>query len=368
MQQHWPGVEISFVVRDSAEGLEWLQRKGLPVVPAPPDAYSGWFQGVLAEGQPGVLVLDVRDDLPASIISWASERGILVVTIDDPSPRRLNCDLAFYASHHGADALEWGGYRGELFAGPEYALLGLVPRARTPQADFTRVSRILITMGGSDPYGMSARTVALLSRLSVSAALDVMIGPGFRDHAKLRRAIGDCPLPARIIESPEEPAELMEGADLAVASYGVTALELASFGVPAIHIYWSLDHQISGQFMVEAGATVGAGLYSELEEGKLVGLVSELCSHSKRRRDMSARASRLIDGRGAERIRRSIESRLAVRNQVSHGGTPRAYGINRADIAASCFRGTKGVKEQRGQGEKQARGNRRRHENNDSGA
>ena len=99
---------------------------------------------------------------------------------------------------------------------------------------------------------------------------------------------------------------LMAEADLAVASFGVTAYELAAMGVPAVYLCVTEDHAESASAFVEADMAVCLSRFSHATEPMLAEAVRRLLSDASRRVQMADLARRRVDGRGVERITRSV--------------------------------------------------------------
>ena len=69
------------------------------------------------------MVLDLRIDLSFSFFQRAKKAGKLLATIDDPTPNRLHCDMAFYPPVPQFHELDWTGFSGEIHRGWEFVPL-----------------------------------------------------------------------------------------------------------------------------------------------------------------------------------------------------------------------------------------------------
>jgi spore coat polysaccharide biosynthesis protein SpsF len=168
-------------------------------------------------------------------------------------------------------------------------------------------------MGGSDPAGFTTRAVSALSHLGGHRPeIRVVLGSGFSRDAALQDVLHGLPPVARSEvevlrhQSARAMQKLMADADLAVASFGVTAYELAALGVPAVYLCLTEDHATSASAFVDAGIAVSLGIPTERSEAELATEVRRLLEDDARRREMSARAARLVDGRGTVRVAQTI--------------------------------------------------------------
>ena len=121
--------------------------------------------------------------------SWKNSRRdvAVIAVIDDGSERRLAADFAYYPPVPQARALDWTGARtvaahrlGMGAAGPQPAA-DARPRALSPRPT------LLVTMGGSDPQGLTLRAAQALPPLDPAFRIRFVIGTGMKDAAKVAR-------------------------------------------------------------------------------------------------------------------------------------------------------------------------------------
>jgi len=301
------GCGVSFAMARGPVGFALIRQAGYPIEYKPDDEDEDiWLDSVIQRIRPDALVLDVRSELArSSVEKWRNE-GLLIVTLDDPSERRLAADLAFYPPVSQVKRLDWDGFTGELHVGWEWVVLRqefahVLSKGQELRAK-NQKPRILVTMGGSDPAGLTLKAVKALDLLDEDFETIVVLGPGFshnkamedllvktRRHFDVRRNVADMP-------------SLMTEADLAVASFGVTAYELAAMGVPAVYVCLTEDHAESASAFVEAGIAVSLGVCSNVTLDTLAQPVLSLLETDELRTQMTAQASALVDGKGAARI------------------------------------------------------------------
>ena len=168
--------------------------------------------------------------------------------------------------------------------GPKYAPLreqfaDLKPKVRPS------VRKILISTGGTDPYGMAKRLQKLVQCVPETAVM----APGY----------------PRV----EKVAELLLGCDLAISAAGTTLYELCAAGVPTLAFSMSDNQELFAKQMAAAGAVTYLGdirsqeVLAELEKN----VASWLSEHSTGealllRQQESARMHALTDGLGSRRI------------------------------------------------------------------
>jgi len=314
------GWGVSFAMATGPIGFDLIRQTGYPIEHKPDDDdEDNWLDNVIQSIRPDALVLDVRSELArSSVEKWRSE-GLLIVTLDDPSERRLAADLAFYPPVPQVERIDWAGFTGKLYVGWEWVILRKefattpCPKPQVPSPK-PRAPKVLVTMGGSDPQGMTLKAVKALEMLDEDFEVVVVLGAGFQYKENLDNLMSTCKHRFDVRENVQNMAEIMAQSDLAVASFGVTAYELAAMGVPAIYLCLTEDHAKSASAFVEAGIGVCLGVFTHTSTDMLTEEVRQLLNDASRRSQMADRAGQHVDGRGVKRIARMIATRTEKTN------------------------------------------------------
>jgi spore coat polysaccharide biosynthesis protein SpsF len=312
------GCRVTFAMRDHPLGLALAERHGCPVIAVAPeniaDDYGEWLGKTAQRAGASALVLDVRDDLSLQSVRALQKQGILIVSLDDNHERRLASDLAFYPPVPQFNDLCWQGYGGECHSGWEWVLLRRQFRSPPPRFSHA-VPRFLVTMGGSDPAGFTPDAVAALRNSSRDFLARVVTGPGFVRGTALDEMLATSDARFHVLADVADMAALMADSDLALASFGVTAYELAACGVPALFFCLSQDHALSATAFVAAGIALSFGFDNRPAVPAITAAVERLWDNRRQLAGMRDKALSLVDGRGGERIAglivRNLESRYA---------------------------------------------------------
>ncbi len=305
------GCLCAFAVRKGPEAVLLIQRQGFPVLNA-----NESFESVARQARAAAIVLDVRDKTPRAEVRRLRKDGVLIATIDDPTDRRLDADLAFYPPIPQLRRMKWRGFTGKILAGWKWVVLRtqFAMRAGSQSKIANRKPKILVTMGGSDPAGLTLKAVMALSRLHDPFKATVLLGPAFCHDRALARILKTAGSRFVVKRNVLNVAALMKRADLAVASFGVTAYELAACGVPAVHLCLTKDHAVSASALVRERMAVSVGVHRRVSVEALSMAVRGLLTNARLRRSMSARCRRNVDGQGAERIARIVSTSLQHRS------------------------------------------------------
>lgn len=276
-------------------------------------AFGRWLEEAISQINAGALILDVRDELPGQVVNELRQQGIVTVVLDDPSERRLYADLAFYPPVPQVQRLDWSGFCGQVYIGWEWVVLRpeiahYLPRPHSPS--HRPHPLVLVTMGGSDPCGLTLLAARGLDLLTEEFETVLALGPAFKQREALETLLSRARRKMAVQWPGDKLFDLMEQADLAIVSFGVTAYELAALGVPAIYLCLTKDHAESAKALVEAGFGQSLGLFSQVSENALAEAVREFLTAKAAGKTTTTAARRLIDGRGAERVARLVAERL----------------------------------------------------------
>ena len=244
-------VGVSFAMVSGKPGMELVRSAGFPVIPLTGQVNEDiWLDKLIRIRKPNALILDVRSNLSPALVRQWRKNGLLIATIDDPSDRRLEADLAFYPPVPQVEEMDWSGFTGQLFVGWEWVLLRkqfahppefhgrFSPSGFSP----SHPPELLITMGGSDPAGLTLKAVRALNQVSLPFHATVILGSGFTHDDELLRLLEKVTFPYMILRNVNDMAGVMKKSDLALSSFGGTAYELAACGVPGIYFALTDDH------------------------------------------------------------------------------------------------------------------------------
>jgi spore coat polysaccharide biosynthesis predicted glycosyltransferase SpsG len=226
--ERW-GATSRFLMAPIPEGLAHARAQGAEAIPWRP----GEARRRLAAA--GGLVVDLPGGPNPELLAAAGRRGVWTVVVDDTGQPVTRADAVLNPGVLARPESYPPGAR--LLLGPEYAVLppGLDPARRAPRRPGAPL-RVLVTLGGSDPTGLTLRVLEeLAARPWPGAAFTVILGPGFGEkRAGRARALAAFSAAAvELVAAPAELAPYLVAADAAVCAGGQTLYELAAAG-PAL--------------------------------------------------------------------------------------------------------------------------------------
>jgi spore coat polysaccharide biosynthesis protein SpsF len=289
-----------------------------------------------------MLLLDGREGPSRQELESLSRNVAVTAVIDDGSDRRLAADFAYYPPVPQARALDWTTTRTVARVGWEWALLGLNPHLTPARGNelATRPGRgsaqssiappapsgkplhtfpgrvlsarpiLLVAMGGSDPQGLTLCAARALKPLDPIFRIRFVIGTGMKDAAKVAAAVVALQGNYETVEGADDLATEYASADLALCAFGVTAYELAAFGVPAIYLGLTEDHARSASAFEVAGMGVSLGVADHVTDADILAQVKALMNDASRRREMRHAGLATLDGSAATRIAADLAAAL----------------------------------------------------------
>jgi len=299
------GIGSVFALHGTPDAAEPIRRAGFAVEAVAAEELAPQID----RHAPDILVLDYREGPDRDALQKMSRP--LTAIIDDGSARRLVCDRAYYPPVPQAFALDWSGSHCQPRIGWEWALLGTNPSTAKPNKQAGRPV-LLVTMGGSDPFGLTLKSARALAKLDPSFRVRFVVGPGVADRAAVARQIVSLNSNFETIEGANGLATEFARADTALAAFGVTAYELAAAGVPALYLCLSDDHALSASAFEQAGMGLSLGIAEHLNDAALARSAEQLMNNAHRRKEMRTSGLMTVDGHAQFRIASDLAQALAV--------------------------------------------------------
>jgi UDP-2,4-diacetamido-2,4,6-trideoxy-beta-L-altropyranose hydrolase len=237
-----------------------------------------------------------------------------IMVIDDLADRPHDCDLLLDQNYYADGDARYDALmpsRSQKLLGPQYALLrpefGDL-REHLRRRDGT-VCRVLVSFGGGDATTEILKTLEANEALADPLHVDVVFGASNRDKILEHHSRHTW---ATFYESVSNMAAMIDRADLFVGGAGSTTWERCCLGMPSITISMARN-----QNAIAIGcAKAGACLYLGPREQVTVPMVARALHHAIRDpamvADMGARAARLADGAGTERVLTAMQQQCPV--------------------------------------------------------
>jgi spore coat polysaccharide biosynthesis predicted glycosyltransferase SpsG len=219
---------------------------------------DGWEPGVIGRDNIRIWVND-RLDTAAAHAAGVRGAGAHLVTFDDRGTGAAQADLNIVAIPANDDE-PLAGQR-VLRGVANLVLDPAIARLRRPRET---LGSLVVSMGGSDTYGVTLDVVRALKARGLGAT--VILGPGFAHETELASILDASFMIARNVPS---LAEEFARHDLAVTAGGVTPCEANAAGLPCIVIATETWEARTGEMLQMLGGSVFAGPRNAIDFGVL---------------------------------------------------------------------------------------------------
>ena len=222
------------------------------------------------------------------------------------------CDVVLNANPQACNALyKMRGSQTRFLLGPRYALLRQeflgFQRSLVHVPDIAQ--RVLVTFGGGDTHNVTLKVLQALRGIAERPLeITVVIGALNPHRESIRVAAAASTHATRVLSNVDNMPELVSHSDLAITAGGGTCSELAFMQVPMFLIITANNHELTVQTWGRAKAAIAGGWFYALTPDSLAAALRILISDSKLRRELVENASRMVDGKGAQRVVEIIRS------------------------------------------------------------
>lgn len=250
------------------------------------DVESNWEKVIINKYNADVWLMDKFETMVETARHIKGE-GVILAAIDDCGEGADYADLHFCA-------MLFKNLRGKnIYSGKEYMVLN--PEIAKYRRLRTSLGKILLTMGGSDTYGVTVEVVKILKEKGLKA--DIVTGPDFRHGDELRRELEDG---FSVYTAVPSLIEKFYEYDLAITGGGVTCFEANASGLPCIVIANELHEIDNAKYIESFGGAMFAGYYKDISK-------EDIDIDRIDIREMSGAALRAFSLNGVENIYNVIE-------------------------------------------------------------
>jgi spore coat polysaccharide biosynthesis predicted glycosyltransferase SpsG len=248
------GYPCKFYLNEHAPSCQILRERNYAYAVVNLADFSSDWEKLLIQRDGITLWVNDRLDTDRRHAEKIKAGGITLVTFDDRGTGVVLADL--HVAALASDPQEQlAGAR--LLRGPDYLILN--PKI----SDYTRLrsklSSILVTLGGSDTYGVTVKVVQWLKEMDLTAT--IVAGPAFMHMARLNEV-----LTAGFTLKRGVPSMIEEfyRHDLAITGGGITPFEANASGLPCVVIANELFEIPVGMTLQRLGGSIFVGYHEKL--------------------------------------------------------------------------------------------------------
>jgi UDP-2,4-diacetamido-2,4,6-trideoxy-beta-L-altropyranose hydrolase len=316
LAQSWKrsGGNVTFLLPEGSPGIEQrIRGEGFLAEALAPEQFADAVVDRMLHSKQRAAVLDGYG-FGAREQTRLSQAGTAVLTVDDyghaaeyPVRWVLNQNAHAHSEMYARRANNT-----RLLLGPAYALLRdeFLPWLGWMRTTAEKASKILVTIGGSDPDNLSARVLESLALLEDENLQVVLVAGSSNPHLQtLQSKIKQSPVRVRLVQDAREMPALMSWADVAVSAAGGTAYELCYMGLPSLLWVIADNQRQVAERLSTVSAAVHAGAAHDFNARRFAEDMRRLIESPERRQTMSQRGRALVDGLGADRVRAALIDR-----------------------------------------------------------
>lgn len=247
------GEEAVLFINNDEKSIKILKEKSVSYEIADySDTKSNWEKKLIQKYHVDVWILD-KFETAMELTSHVKNEGILLAAIDDKGVGADLVDLHFCS-------MLFHDLRGKrIYSGREYMILN--PELARYRRKRTELNRILVTLGGSDTYGVTVKVVKILKRQGYGA--DIVIGPNFQHKDLLEQEVDEN---FTVYDTVPSLAAKFYDYDLAITGGGITCFEANVSGLPCIVVANELHEIDNGRYLAGFGGAKFAGYYKDISE------------------------------------------------------------------------------------------------------
>lgn len=186
--------------------------------------------------------------------------------------------------------------------------------------------RVLVTLGGGDPENHTLKVIQALQRVDVPGLEATVVIGASNPHAEVLEAgARQSRIPTRLIRNAKNMPELMAWADVAVSSAGSTVWELLSLATPTLALILADNQCYIAGGVVELGVGQSLGWARNVSAESLAKAITVLLKDFNLRAKISKGARYVVDGRGTQRILKTLEVKKRITQLNPSTGSRREH-------------------------------------------
>lgn len=198
-----------------------------------------------------------RLDTNEKHIKNIQKNSIKVINFDDLGSGAKYSDINICGLFFNQDNLQGK----KIFKGVDYLILN--PEIDLYKKQRKSLNHILVTLGGSDTYGVTIKVLKLLKKYNIKATIH--IGPSFEHKEELEKELTD---DYDVINFIPSLIEEFSKYDLAITGGGITPFEANASGLPCMIIANETFEVPNGEFLSSLGSSLYLGFHENIEESK----------------------------------------------------------------------------------------------------
>ncbi|MGG7073555.1 hypothetical protein U5B43_04755 [Campylobacter sp. 9BO] len=182
-------------------------------------------------------------------------KGVKTITFDDLGSGSKYCDINICGLFFSQKNLQGK----KVLRGVEYLILN--PDINLYKRQRTSLNNILVTLGGSDTYGVTIDVLKILKKHSIKATIHT--GPSFKHQEELGKELTD---DFKVVNFMPSLIKEFSKYDLIITGGGITPFEANASGLPCLIIANEQFEVPNGEYLHKIGSSIFLGFYKNIDE------------------------------------------------------------------------------------------------------
>ncbi len=239
---------------------------------------------------------------------WEKQKSDItdkIFVIDDLANRQHHCHLLLDQNFYSDANTRYQKLvpkQCKLLLGPQYSLLRneFLTFKNCTNRDINKLNKLLVNFGGTDPAGMTLKTLNLIKGFKFE--INVVVGKGVPSLDQIKK-LCEAHENMNLHIQTSEMARLIYEADLAIAANGTSTWERCCLGLPTISISIA-DNQVDlSNHLHKLGGCFYVGKHTDKDIGDKILNQLNLCRENPNLlQEQSNIIKKLTDGNGANKI------------------------------------------------------------------
>ena len=247
------GQKFIFIINKNQQTEEILIDQNIIYEIADLDDYSSNWESVLINQFDVKFWINDRLDTTELHSSNVKNTNARLVTFDDLGDGAKNSDLSIFGLFFSRKNLEGN----NLLKGVDYLILN--SEIDLHRRERSHIQNILVTLGGSDSYGVTIKIIELLKVNNISATIH--LGPSFEHSEVLDDVLTD---KYKVIRNVPSLIKEFAEYDLAITGGGITPFEANASGLPCLIVANEYFEIPNCEFLEGLGCSKFIGHHSEI--------------------------------------------------------------------------------------------------------
>lgn len=256
--------------------------------------------------RPHILIIDKKYSYNPKIIKEIKSKEFKVIAVDNYYEGLREMDeIVFPTAHLEKEIVRQFMSKNKLKnikSGFDYIILRKEILALRKKSKNENKKGVIVSMGGTDPEGLTFLAIGLLKKINSTEEIKILVSKAFKFKERLNKIKKNLPSNFKILDySPE----YLPKARLAFCAFGVTVYEMIYLGVPVICVSHTKENAGGEKLLEKKGFIKGLGYFKDIKEKSAIDKIRKMVK-DKNLKNRAQKFSKLIDGKGAERIAKLI--------------------------------------------------------------